>query len=230
MQYPIDDALVLSLKNLWRDQATMRSLHAVAARCAGLSRKAFQTQEIVTDTFTDMFTAAIVVERERSLVGQIRDEINRRGKRFRRQAQQSALSDVSLDALDELPRTAMIDAANSGELAEGAQPLDAAATVARIRELARDDAVAIQLLDLYAGGAVRWIQIRGSGMAQAAYRAARGRLAEYAHAAAARPQGEQDHDVLTWVTLYGGRPQRTRRAAGTSIPTDRDIGDARRRL
>ena len=114
---------------------------------------------------------------ERTLAPQIERHVQRRANRLRKTNRLGRRRRGALRAefipLNEVPRSALV--------ADPPQDAPDAAEVApRIRDLARDDEAAQQLLAFYDRGVVLRRDVLAAGMTEWVYRAARDRLAGYA--------------------------------------------------
>jgi hypothetical protein len=201
-----------------RDTDAMQQLYRVAERHGRLPRDSPLARELVAEVIEDMFMGEAACDLERALGPQIERHVQRRANRQRKANRAGRRRRGTLRpefiSLDEVPRSALV--------ADPPQDVpDAAEVVSRIREVARDDEAAQQLLALYDRDVVLRRDVLASGMTEWVYRAARDRLAGYAvltiaAAAQVEPVVEQPGatERLPAVLAIGpaGRAARARRA------------------
>jgi len=199
-----------------RDADAMQQLHRVAERNGRLPRDSPLARELVAEVIEDMFMREVKCDLERALAPQIEQHVRRRANRLRKVnrpgRRRRGVLRPEFIPLDEVPRNALV--------AEPPQDApDAAEVASRIRELARDDEAAQQLLALYDREVVLRRDVLASGMTEWVYRAARHRLTGYAVLAiAAAAQVEpvaappESTDEALPATLGIGPAGRTARA------------------
>jgi len=208
-----------------RDAGAMERLHRVAERHGRLPRDSPLARELVADVIQDMFVGEVTCDLERPLAPQIERHVRRRANHLRKanrpgRRRRGALRPEFIP-LDEVPGGALV-----ADLPQDAP--DAAEIVPWIRELARDDEAAQQLLALYEHDVVLRRDVLASGMTEWVYRAARDRLAGYAVqatsiASTVEPVGAQP--VSAEVALSAIRPppcyQERRQATSTYVDRTR---------
>lgn len=162
----------------------MDRLHRTAARLAHVRRGSWQARDLVWDVLGDVLIGAPTCDPARPLGPQLEQEVRHRAKRWRRGKQRRrGVPQPVFVALEKAPTSALVIDAPP-ESHEDDQGLDPGELVSRIREQARQDPPAQQLLALYGRGIVARRDVLKSGMTAWTYRAARKRLAAYAAAAA----------------------------------------------
>lgn len=159
-----------------RDTDAMQQLHRVAEHHGRLQRDSVLARELVSDVIEDMFMGEVKCDLERTLATQIERYVRRRANRLRKVrsgcTRRGTLRPEFIP-LDEVPKSALV--------ADPPQDApDAAEVASRIRELARDDEAAQQLLALYDRGVILRRDVLAAGMTEWIYRTARDRLAGYA--------------------------------------------------
>jgi hypothetical protein len=184
----LSTALADSLAAYVRDGDAMQQAHRLAERHGRLPRDSFTARELVADVIADMLIGESTCEPERALAPQIEREVLRRAKRLRKinrpQGTRRQALRPEFVPLEMAPANALMVDPIQGEL-DGDGAFDAAELVSRIRELAGDDGVVLQLLTLAERGIVLRRDVLGVGMTLGVYRAARRRLASYAEVALA---------------------------------------------
>ncbi len=208
-----------SLAAYMRDVDAMQQLHRVAERHGRLTRDSLLARELVTDVIEDMFMGEVKCDAERELAPQIERHVLRRANRLRKAnrpgRKRRGEPRPEFVPLDEVPKSALV-----GDPPQDAP--DAAEVVSRIRELARDDEAAQQLLALYDRDVVLRRDVLAAGMTEWVYRAARDRLAGYAVLAiaaastadpVAEPPGAAEAALPAMLAIGpAGRTARARRA------------------
>jgi hypothetical protein len=164
----------------------MQQLHRFAERLVRQPRNSLVARELVMDVIEDMLMGEVKCDPERKLGPQIEREMRHRANRHRkakgrRRSRRGALwGPHDFIPLDEAPASALIVDPPQESDGEDEDVPDPAELVPRIRERARDDASALQLLALYERGIVLRRDVLCAGMTEWVYRAARERLARYA--------------------------------------------------
>jgi hypothetical protein len=217
-----------------RDASTMQQLYRIAEHHGRLPRDSFEAREVVTDVIEDIYTGEAKCNAAKEIAPQVERHVRRRARR-RRKANRAGGNRrgpprPDLVALDEAPTRALVaEPPEDTERDSEGNADEPAALVARVRELARDDGQALQLLALYDREIVARRDVLCSGMSEWVYRAARDRLARYgamarAEAIPADPAVPEDaaNDGTGRVTsrLGLGAPRRTtriRRAARRAL-------------
>ncbi len=174
-----------ALDALLRDAEAMATLHRTAERYARVRRGSWEAGDLVWDAIGDLLLGGLPCDLARPLGPQLEHEVRRRanrwhrGKRPRRELRQPVFV-----GLEKAPTSALVlDAPQeTDDIGQGPDPEE---LVSRIREQARHDEPALQLLALYSRGIVSRRDVLNSGMTAWAYRAAKERLVAYATTAAA---------------------------------------------
>ncbi|TMQ23045.1 MAG: hypothetical protein E6J91_00670 [Deltaproteobacteria bacterium] len=193
-----------------RDADAMAALYRIAERYARVRRDSWVAHELVWDVLGDLLLGDLPYDPERPFAPQLQREVRRRANRFRRTQPSALVLDSRHEALE-----------------SDDQPLDPGELVSRIREQARGDEPAQQLLALYDRGHTSRRAVLSTGMTEWVYRAARKRLVGYAAVAAAAtatptpPDAEGAPDAatlpITWAIGIAGRTVRVRRAVSRAL-------------
>jgi hypothetical protein len=152
------------------DREALGRLYRLAERTARLPPGASLARELVCDAMGDLLLGETGCDAATAFDAQLRSAVRRRARQLlpgRRETQVVALDTAPDSALAVEPREADV-APEDAELG------------GRIREQAREDEAALQLLALYERGIVRRRDVLRSGMDAWCYHAARQRLARYA--------------------------------------------------
>ncbi|HXG96295.1 MAG: hypothetical protein E6J90_00475 [Deltaproteobacteria bacterium] len=211
-----------------RDADAMAALYRIAERYARVRRDSWVAHELVWDVLGDLLLGDLPYDPERPFAPQLQREVRRRANRFRRtQRPQRDATQPMLIALDKAPPSALVLDSRHEALESDDQPLDPGELVSRIREQARGDEPAQQLLALYDRGHTSRRAVLSTGMTEWVYRAARKRLVGYAAVAAAAtatptpPDAEGAPDAatlpITWAIGIAGRTVRVRRAVSRAL-------------
>jgi hypothetical protein len=171
-----------------RNAEAMQQLHRHAEHHGSLPRNSPVARELVADVIGDICMGDTRCDPDRELVPQLERYVARRARRLRKDNQTRSKrregQRLEFIALDEAPASAlMVDPLQKAFDDDGAR--DAADMVVRIRDYAREDEPAQQLLALYDRELVLRRDVLRAGMTEWAYRTARERLVQYAEMAAA---------------------------------------------
>src|SRR5678815_4914005 len=190
------DLLSEALASYARDAAAMLRVHRLAERHGALPRGSFTAQELVTDVIEDMLLDDLTCDPELSIGPQVEKYVQRRASHLRnaesqprvrgpRKSRRSARLRPTFVPLDDVPENALaIDAPQYQLHDRKHDALDSGELIARIREYARGDDTAEQLLALYDRKRYLRREALEAGMGEWAYRTARSRLTRYGIAAA----------------------------------------------
>jgi hypothetical protein len=186
-------------------------------------------RDLVWDVIGDLLLGDLSYEPERSVIPQLQQEVRRRANRWRRANRpRRDAAQPMLIALDQAPTGAIVLDTRQQNLDGGDQALDPAELVSRIREQARGDEAAQQLLALYDRGVFSRRDVLATGMTEWVYRAAKERLVAYAATAAAAStaacepldsDGSPDATTLPITRAIGlaGRTARVRRTVSRAL-------------
>lgn len=228
------------------DVDAMRTLHRIAERYAGLSRDSLGARELVAEVIEDMLFREAKCDQPRKfppdvIQRAVKRHVLRRARRLRRTGDTRrggrGVPRTKLVSLDRVVAGAAATDPLSGRPDRDEQAVpDAAELVSRIREYARDDTEALQLLELYDRGVVTRRTVLRDGMTAWSYRTARERLVRYA-TMALYVDGAPDSSpaaeyaaaaVRPLLAALGvpGRTARTRRAVDRAVDAVRRLSPA----
>jgi hypothetical protein len=184
-------ALGSAIDALLCDSETLGRLCRLAERRARLPRDSELAREVVWDALGDLLLEDAPGNPAGPLDARLRAAVRRRARQLRRGTRETLF--IPLEAA---PASALVFEPESYERGGEHFPLDAAELGTRIRQHARGDEAALQLLAMYERGVVRRRDVlRVAGMDPWLYRTARQRLVTYAGV----DIFTGDKDVCAWI-------------------------------